>query len=1139
MPFLSRVLPKTARVALDSFGAVRELAGEKHDAIRAKAGGQDSASALLIAARKATDLQVQALPSGHPLLAGGDGALHRGSNAIYISNALEPDAAAFVEAHEFGHYWLETVADPAIVPRGSDPGWPEEAAPLGVKRVEAYSAQELRERLANVFGREFLLPRTEARRMFVDEGCSAPEIARQLGLPIGLVHQQLAVALLLPAPSVSDEDQSSGGRPGLDPSQKAAAEHQGSPLLVEAGPGTGKTRTLIARVEFLLSQGVPAAAVLALTFSNKAAREIRERVAASMPAATAELWAGTFHAFGLEILRKFGQLADITDPVRLLDQADLLAMLEQDLPQLGLDHYLRLHEPLLELRHILDAIARAKDEVKSAEDCALAAARMATVARSEEDALKAAKAAEVARVYRHYDERMRGEGLVDFADLINRPIEILRAHPEVRDELRAQYRHLLVDEYQDVNRASALLLKELAGDGELLWVVGDAPQSIYRFRGAAPINTRNFEKDYPKGQRKLLEINYRSHKEIVDTFCAYAGTMRVGRSRAVPLKAERGPGRGAVDFHVARDRDAEIAGIAAAIERRRSEGIAYREQAVLCRVHGNLEKIALGLEAAGVPVLYLGDLFERPEVRDLLALISFTAEPARGGLYRVATLVPYRTPLSDVRTFFDYAAAAERRPLDALDDVSTIHGLSAAGRAGLARLARDLASVHYKTGPGALLCSVLFDSGALLRAHLHGDTAADQQRRLAIHQFLQFAIENDRAGQGDPKRHLLNWVRRLEAFGDERALREPPAAVDGIDAVRAMTVHASKGLEFKVVHLPVLGAGMFPKKRQGERCPLPDELLPTSPVDDHEEEEECLFYVALSRARDHLSLSRAERYSDKSRSKASEALKKIAASLPRSPDGPPTWTQTLPVANSSRARADLRVEARAHDGRDLEVFLRCPQSYLYQIVLGLSGGREDNGYVRFHRALYRVLNWMGAQGNEIDATAALIEFESAWREIGPHGHPLEALYRAAADRILGQARGRSRAGIQFGDAMTLAVDGHTISIPVDEVERSGSAVVFRRLRTGRPPSRPDQRHLHALMLQAGRQTMGQGGRFELQYLTTNETVRVELDGVMAARLADIRAALQDLAAGRFLDLPKSREDCPLCPHYFVCPALPS
>lgn len=1126
---------------MDSFGAVRALANEKYALALAKAGGDPSARALLQAAEAITGLKVMALPPEHPLLAGGDGALHRGSNAIYISNTLDAEDAAFVEAHEFGHYWIETPDDPAIVSRGSNPGEPEEATPLGLRRVEAYSAQELRERHANVFGREFLLPREKACRAFINDGLNAPQIAGNRGLPLGLVHQQLAVAVLLPpaaAPS-AHQQQTAAAPPPLDPSQKVAAEHQGSPLLVEAGPGTGKTRTLVGRIEFLLSQGVPPASILALTFSNKAAREIRERVAAKMPGAAPEIWSGTFHAFGLEILRKYGHLIGVAQPVKLLDQADILAMLEHNLSQLELDHYLRLDEPLAELRYVLSAISRAKDEVKSPADYASAAADMDKAAATPDEVVEAAKVTEVSRVYKYYDARMRGDGLVDFADLINRPVEILKKHPDVRDELRGQHQHLLVDEYQDVNRASALLLKELAGDGARLWAVGDARQSIYRFRGAAPLNVKNFERDYPNGTRKPLTVNYRSRKQIVETFGAYAGHMRAGARPVVALHARRGAGANAVDYHVARDRDAEIAGIAETIQQRRAQGIDYRHQAVLCRVHSNLERIARGLEAAGVPVLYLGDLFERTEVEDLLALISFVAEPHRGGLYRLATLPPYSASLADVRALLNYASETNQKPQDALVALATIPGISDQGRTGLAHLREDLQGVGYRTGPGKLLCRVLFDRGDLLRVHLAGDTAADRQRRLAIHQFLQFAIENDRiGGEGDPKRNLLQWIRRLEVFGDERALREPPAAVDGIDAVRLMTVHASKGLEFRAVYLPVLGAGMFPQKRQGQRCPLPDGLLPTSPADDHEEEEQCLVYVALSRAKDHLCLSRAERYSDKSRSNPSNAVIDIAGKLPRAAKASPTWMQALPTIPIDPRRPDLAAGARDHDARDLELFLRCPRRYLYQIVLGLSGGRDDNGYVRFHRAVYRVLEWMAAQPAAVDPIALTGQLDAAWAEIGPHDHPLATLYHGAADRILSQARDRSRLGVRFGETVALAIDGHNIAVPIDEVDRSGGATVFRRLRTGRAPKRPDQRHLHAIMLEAGRRSLGAGVSFELQYLTSNQTVAVSLDGVMDDRLGDVRGALQDIAAGDFPANPKNDEDCPRCPHYFICPKLP-
>lgn len=1121
---------------MDSFGAVRKLAREKHAAMRSSGSG-GTATELLAAARRETCIVVRSIAPEHPLLGGGDGALHRKGDkpSIYLSSALAPDVAAYVEAHEFGHFWIETPDEPAVTPRDSDPGAPEEGTPLGLRRVEAYSPQELRERYANVFAREFLLPGPEAAARF-DAGASGSTIAADVGVPIGLVNQQLAVALLLPDVPIKAKP-ADRERPGLDGSQKVAAEFEGAPLLVEAGPGTGKTRTLIARIEYLMAKGVPAPCILALTFSNKAAREIRERVAAAAPAAAAEIWAGTFHAFGLELLRKYGALEGIKEPVKLLDQADQLAFLERELPQLGLDHYLRLHEPLFELRNITSAISRAKDEVFSPAEYAAAAARMRSRAGSDDDAiLRADKAAEVARVYAHYETRLRADGNVDFADLINRSIEILKKHPEVRDELHRQYVHILVDEYQDVNRASALLLKELAGGGERLWVVGDARQSIYRFRGAAPSNTSEFEKDYPNGKRLALAVNYRSRKQIVETFGGYARRMTVGGGRNSSLRSIRGPGADPIDFNVAVDRSSEIAGIAAAIERYRKAGRPYRDQAVLCRSHSNLQKIAEGLEASGIAVLYLGDLFERPEIRDLLSILSFVSERRRGGLMRVATLPRWRMKLSDVRAFLAFAEQIEKTPFAALADIDRLESLSAEGRSALARLGSDLDEIGFKTGPGQLLTHLLFER-SLIRDYLSGNSAADQQRRLAIHQFLQFAIENDWSDDGDPKRRLLGWIRRLEAFGDERALREMPAAIEGIDAVRLMTVHASKGLEFAVVHLPTLGNGIFPLRRIGTTCPAPAGMLPSTAEESHAEEEQCLFFVALSRARDHLSLSRACRYSESQRSNPSPALDAIAEFLPREPDADPNWTSRLPARPVAGDRSDLARVVREHDGRDIELYLGCPRRYLYQAILGLSGSREDNGYVRFHRTVYRVLGWMAAQPGKVTADALKAETDARWAESGPTDHPLQPLYRASAQRILDQANARPRNGVRVGETLTADIDGHNIALKVDEIERDGRGFVLRRLRTGRSPkNRPDHRALHALMAEAGRQEFGNGVRFEIRYLSSDDVVPVSFARVMADRIDEVRAVVTGLASGNYPAV--QTEDCPRCPHYFICQAVP-
>jgi Zn-dependent peptidase ImmA (M78 family) len=210
---------------MDGFAAVRALARVKHAEMLLHTNGNACATALLLAARFVETMTVQILPKSHPLLGDGDGALRRRTRMIAVCAEASPELQAFYEAHEWGHFWTETEADPVHVSIGIDPGIPEEPSPLGIHRVEAYSAQELRERYANVFAREFLLPTDVARRLFVDEGKSSSTIAAELGLPIPLVYQQLAVSLLLPVP-VAEQRGHEGSDPGLDPSQRAAAERR-------------------------------------------------------------------------------------------------------------------------------------------------------------------------------------------------------------------------------------------------------------------------------------------------------------------------------------------------------------------------------------------------------------------------------------------------------------------------------------------------------------------------------------------------------------------------------------------------------------------------------------------------------------------------------------------------------------------------------------------------------------------------------------------------------------------------------------------------------------------------------------------------------------------------------------------------
>ena len=367
------------------------------------------------------------------------------------------------------------------------------------------------------------------------------------------------------------------------------------------------------------------------------------------------------------------------------------------LSDLNLDHYQNLYDPALYLRDILAAISRAKDEWVGPEKYSELAEGMLNQASTSDEIERAERVIEVAGVYRAYQEALDRESLLDFGDLIFKSVSLLTTSTDVRDTLRSTYRHVLVDEYQDVNRASGLFLKEIAGAGAGLWVVGDTRQAIYRFRGAAPTNMQRFAEDFPGAKVKSLRYNYRSQPAIVDVFAGLAPKMLASRggpsfSRWEPKRSDSG---GRVLMEVADDLTAEAEGIAKEIERQRDSGIAYSQQAILCRSHTNLGRVGSALEALGVPVLYLGNLFERPEVRDMLSLLSLTCEPDGRGLVRVARFPEYEVPIDDVITLIELASERSVPFPDALELAATSAAISTRGRDGLALLARHLNDMKY------------------------------------------------------------------------------------------------------------------------------------------------------------------------------------------------------------------------------------------------------------------------------------------------------------------------------------------------------------------------------------------------------------------------------------------------------------
>ena len=978
--------------------------------------------------------------------------------------------------------------------------------------------------------------------LYLDGGKTPESIASDLGLPLAVARQQLIDGLLIPT-YAGPEPEKRKQDPPLDSFQVEAAEFSDAPLLLEAGPGTGKTRTLVARIVHLIEQKADPASIVALTFSNKAAQELSERVSAVLPEAAANIWTGTFHAFGLELIRKYHDHPQLGFPpdVAVIDKSDAVAFLEEVLPLLPLDHYKNLWDPLVNLKDIVGAISRAKDELVSPAAYKQLAEQMLHAARDDESRETAEKALEVAAVYERYEQLLAENKLLDFGDLIMKPTVLLEEDACLREALQIQYRHVLVDEYQDVNRASAKLLKAIAGAGERLWVVGDARQSIYRFRGASSANMARFGADFPGAKRLTLGRNYRSTQEITDAYCGFSRSMTAS-SGMLPLQlaAERGRSGVIPQLCQVTDDGAEQAAAAASALELQKAGVPLRDQAMLFRSNSRLSEFAAALEKRGIAVLHLGSLFERDEIRNLLSLLSFIADPAGSALVRLATLAPDRVPLADVSLFLAYCRDTRTRALDVLKGADNIEGLSSTARDGFAALARDLDGFSLGSSPWDVLCKYLFDRSPFLKPLVQSADVRDQMKCVAIWQFLNFIREPHARGKGPPIYRLLERIRHLVVLGDERDLRHIPSAARNADAVRMLTIHGSKGLEFEAVHVPGMTKGQIPLQYRGVRCPPPDGMVDeagsASGKDYHKSihaaEEECLHFVAMSRARSHLRhYGRAD--------KPSEFIGKVVPSLKHVPDFP---LAPMPAGAANDWVVPIAAgSSNAIDADELSRFDRCPRRFLYTYLLDLAGRQRQTPFVKAHDCVYETIRAAKEHDKAGDKDWLLRQLESAWKEQGPLEHAYEKDYRHIAQQTIASFQAACE-GLDIQKVEAFAVDllHGKVEVNPDQVAKRGDGtMLLRRIRTGKVSDNEEDEWIYTLYHAAASERYGEG-QYEVEaiHLTGNTRTPIAPSArKMKNRMEKAAAAAASIHAGAFPPQPDSFS-CPRCPHFFYCPSLP-
>jgi superfamily I DNA/RNA helicase/Zn-dependent peptidase ImmA (M78 family) len=1141
-------------------------------------------------------------PALHP---GVWGYLEPGENLIFVRAGLTPAVARFTLAHEIGHAVLHRRGGADLIVRESDatfaqPASAEDWATCAGDDVEAfdigvdeslqpgqiYNARSAPEREANAFAVALLMPQEPFLADYLDlytnanlaQGNVTRLLARRFGVSEDAALRRLQ-SLLAPE-AIDTPTAPATSRYSIDEDQRRAARLE-APALVVAGPGAGKTSTLIARMSYLaLEQGVDPANTLILTFSRKSAAElqVRAQFALGVAARNAAPYVSTIHHFCLELLGRYGQFVGLSSTARLAPEIERYLALRDVIREAPLNGLAPTYAPDLYVRDVLQAISRAKDDLLTPAE-ALAKAEREKVAAIDEEA--ADRQAEFALVYERYQQRMSAQQVIDFGDIIALTARLLHERPDVAQEVVAQWPHMLVDEYQDINHAMDVLIRELVSAGARLWAVGDADQAIYRFRGADPGVVYRFQETYPGAQTINLVRNYRSRQGILDAASAFASQFSLVESRPALASVRAGADEAAnaspaVRLAVAATDLDELAGLARHIRARRQAGVAYADQVALLRTRRQVERIALGLRAHGVPTTMLSNAFEDENVKRLLAILSLLSEPAGLGLIRAARQPDHAFPRADAITLIHEARARKRPVVDLLTParLDGLPGLSHEGRHALRRLGRMLqrmrAAPNVATGI-ALYCFSFTEIGAQALAARASDDAPAALRRLLD---LARAFDSWQAETYAKASTGANWREFAEYVRAAAALR-----LDGLDdragagesSVRVMTVHASKGLEFPVVYTPQLVNRRFPLTGGGASATLwnqRDDLQNGGELS----EEAALFYVAMTRAQNELILSYARKYG-KAAYTVSPFLGPIEAALNTAltreewhdveAQGTAAVSQELPDANAGDD-AQPRSVATPFDVNELETYQRCPRQYAYRYVDSL--WTPPSLGTLYSSVLRQVSNeitaaLVGSHAPDTPAltyAAALALFEERWRAAlsrnsaantdaeAPTDRALSGFYLRQGLRVMERLwlrlshESESNVGAPARPTRSQALTVNLGSLAIrgevemlDEVEDGGDGAVALRYRSA--TATPTIRDLFIESAAESYGAASESGKAVAVNPTTGVRAALRLSARQRARLLrEAETAANGIAQRDFHAIPDERV-CQRCPFAASCP----
>lgn len=665
----------------------------------------------------------------------------------------------------------------------------------------------------------------------------------------------------------------------LNEEQKEAVEYGEGPLLIIAGAGTGKTTVITQRIVHLIaSKKAKSEEILALTFTEKAALEMEERVDILLPYGYSDIWISTFHSFGDRVLREHALELGLTPDFRVLSRPEQAIFLREHLFDFPISYFRPLGNPTKYIEAILRVISRAKDEDISPEEYLTYAEglmRDAALKGDEEPTEIASKQLEIAKTYKTYQDLMARGGFVDFGDQVNLTLKLFREHPSVLKKYRGRFRYILVDEFQDTNYAQFQLVSILSEGHRNITVVGDDDQSIYKFRGAAISNILNFMKYYPDGKQVVLTRNYRSGQILLNSayrLIQHNNPDRLEVKNRIDKRLTASDEGIPIAFLQCDTVSGEADTIAKLIEEKVASGYRYKDLAILIRANNDADPFLRSLNMKGIPFRFTGNrgLYARLEVK---LLIAFLKSISRFGdsvsLYHLASSELYGLKGNDLILCTNRASRGNQTLQNVFKHLCDpelvsepgLEDITAEGKATIQKLMEDIwryVELSKDIPTGQILYTFLTESGYLARLSHEGIPQSDEK----VQNIARFFEIVKNFGYITTLDRVPQFVEHLDLMID--AGDDPPAAEADLDsdAVQVMTIHKAKGLEFPVVFMVGLVERKFPTDKRTDPIEIPEplikDILPAGNF--HLQEERRLFYVGMTRTQKELYLSCAMDY---------------------------------------------------------------------------------------------------------------------------------------------------------------------------------------------------------------------------------------------------------------------------------------